>query len=296
MSDIVHFTDARESFAYRGKIPAVGTLHDDYFAQHSWNPLHYRKFYLDWFKRWVYYSIVTLLERRGLRQLKALMANSDAATIVDRYKIPKEKITTIYLGVDAAIQPVDEELESRRLADPVLLFVGGNMQRKGLITVFKALQLLTPEFHTLQLQVLGRNQNLTRLKNLSARMGLEDFVHFQGWVAPEKVAQFFQNAAAFVMPSHMEGFGLVYLEAMAAGVPVLGGNVGGTRELIQDGVNGYLVAPDNPIELTEKIRELLQDRELRHRFETNGFATVEKFSPEDTIRETIKFYQSILNL
>ena len=59
-ADLIHFTDARESYAYKGHIPTIGTLHDDYFARHNWNPVYYKYDYVDWIKRWLYYSFVLL--------------------------------------------------------------------------------------------------------------------------------------------------------------------------------------------------------------------------------------------
>ena len=59
-ADLIHFIDARESYFYKGEIPAVGTLHDYYFANHSWNPFTYKTNYVDWRKRGMYYSFVKL--------------------------------------------------------------------------------------------------------------------------------------------------------------------------------------------------------------------------------------------
>lgn len=294
-ADLVHFTDARESYAYRGDVPAVGTLHDDYFARHRWCPWYYRRDYVDWLQRWAYYSFVTLLERRALRGLKALTANSNATaeTISARYGIPRERITTIYLGLDLKIQPVNDALEAERLANPKIIFVGGNMQRKGLPSVLRAMQNLIQLYPKLRLQVLGKNQNLAKMQQLAAKLGVSEHVDFLGWVSPEKVGYYFRNAAIFVMPSLMEGFGLVFLEAMAAGVPVIGGNVGGTRELIEDGVNGVLVEPNSSKMLEEWIRVLLENTELRKKLQMKGFQAGEKCSKQSMLTDTLRFYKAV---
>ncbi len=294
-ADIIHFTDAREAFAYKGDIPAVGTLHDDYFARHRWWPWYYHRDYVDWVQRWVYYSFVTLLERKAFRRLNALTANSmaTAATIGNRYCIPPEKITTIYLGLDLKPEPIDETLKAERLANPKLLFVGGNMQRKGLPTVLRALQQLLSVHANLRLQILGRNQNLVKMQKLAVRLGVADQVDFLGWVSPEKVGEYFRQAAVFVMPSLMEGFGLVFLEAMAAGVPVIGGNVGGTKELVKDGVNGLLVDPQNIESLCEGIHVLLTEKRIRDDLISNGYHAFNRFSMHTTIQSTLDLYRCI---
>ncbi|MCF7798244.1 MAG: glycosyltransferase family 4 protein [Lentisphaeria bacterium] len=295
-ADLIHFTDARECYAYHGEIPAVGTLHDDYFARHRWWPWYYRRDYVDWLQRWAYYSFVTLLERKAIRNLKALAANSNATaeTISTRYGIPRERITTIYLGLDLKIQPVDEVLEMERLENPKIIFVGGNMQRKGLPMVLKAMQSLIPNYPKLRLQVLGKNQNLEKMQSLAAQLGVAEHVDFLGWVSPEKVAYYFRHAAIFVMPSLMEGFGLVFLEAMAAGVPVIGGNVGGTRELIEDGVNGVLVEPHSSTLIEKSIRILLWNTKLRTKLLNHGFRMVEKFSMQPMLTNTLHFYETVM--
>ena len=293
-ADIIHFTDAREAFAYHGKIPAVGTLHDDYFARHRWWPWYYRRDYVDWIQRWAYYSIVTLLERKAFRKLTALTANSNATaqTISKRYHIAIDKITTIYLGLDLTPQPVDEELERERLENPKLLFVGGNMQRKGLPLVLRALKQLLPSFPNLWLQILGKNQNLGKMQHLAQKLEIQEHVDFLGWVPPDRVNDYFRRAAVFVMPSLMEGFGLVFLEAMAAGVPVIGGNVGGTKELIEDGVNGVLVEPLDFHRIIHSVEQLLEKPNLRWELINGGFVTLGQYDDLTTLSQTIKFYQT----
>ncbi|PJA52292.1 MAG: hypothetical protein CO167_09285 [Candidatus Marinimicrobia bacterium CG_4_9_14_3_um_filter_48_9] len=293
-ADIIHFTDAREAFAYHGKIPAVGTLHDDYFARHRWWPWYYRRDYVDWIQRWAYYSIVTLLERKAFRKLTALTANSNATaqTISKRYHIAIDKITTIYLGLDLTPQPVDEELERERLENPKLLFVGGNMQRKGLPLVLRALKQLLPSFPNLRLQILGKNQNLGKMQHLAQKLEIQEHVDFLGWVPPDRVNDYFRRAAVFVMPSLMEGFGLVFLEAMAAGLPVIGGNVGGTRELIEDGVNGMLVKPGNVENISFQVDQMLREKVVRNRIIQKGFDTLKRYNHQTTIHHTLEFYKA----
>ena len=92
-----------------------------------------------------------------------------------------------------------------------------------------------------------------------------------------------------------EGFGRVLIEAMAAGVPVIGTRVGGIPEIIEDGVNGYIVSPDNPKELRDAIVKVLEKVELYEKFAAEGLRVVkEKFSIEDNIRKIVSFYDNLL--
>ena len=279
-ADLIHFTDARESYAYKGNIPAIGTLHDDYFARHNWNPFYYKNDYVDWIRRWLYYSFVTLTERKALRKLAGLSANSNATaeTVSKAYDIPSEKIKTIYLGLDLDCVPIDDQLEKERFHRPIMLLVGGNVQRKGLPVILKTIPELLKEIPGLTLQVIGKNQNIGRMKKLAGKLGVMDSVEFIGWIPPEKIKTYYRKASVFVMPSLMEGFGLVFLEAMAQGLPVIGGNVGGTLELIKDGENGILVSPRNSQALKKAIQKEINDVAFRKKIISNGYSTVNEFT------------------
>ncbi len=293
-ADLIHFTDARESYAYKGKILAIGTLHDDYFARHSWNPFYYKDDYVDWVQRWLYYSFVTMTERKALRKLSGLTANSNATaeTVSKSYDILPENIKTVYLGMDLDCVPIDDELEKERRHRPIMLLVGGNIQRKGLPVILKTMPALLKEIPGLTLQVIGKNQNIDRMKKIAEKLGVIDCVEFIGWIPPEKIKTYYQKASVFVMPSLMEGFGLVFLEAMAQGLPVIGGNVGGTLELIKDGKNGFLVNPGDVNTLKEKIREILLNLELRRRVIENGYSTVRKYTAQKMVENTINLYNN----
>jgi len=296
-ADLIHFTDARESHAYKGKIPAIGTLHDDYFARHRWNPFYYKNDYVDWIKRWLYYSFVTLTERKAMQKLAGLTANSNATaeTVSKAYDIPRGKIKTIYLGMNLDCVPIDDQLEKERLQRPTLLLVGGNVQRKGLPVILKTMPELLKEIPELILQVIGKNQNMGRMKKLVDKLGMMDSVEFIGWIPPEKIKTYYRKASVFVMPSLMEGFGLVFLEAMAQGLPVIGGNVGGTLELIKDGENGILVSPRNSQALKKAIQKEINDVAFRKKIISNGYSTVNEFTVKKMVKETVIFYQAILN-
>ncbi len=296
-ADIIHFADARESFAYRGSIPAIGTLHDDYFARHSWNFFHYKHDYIDWLKRWMYYSFVRILEKKALKRLSGLLANSNATTekIASAYAISKDHIKTVYLGMKLDIHLVNDQIEAKRLMNPTLLLVGGNVQRKGIQTIFKSLKQLIQEYPNISLLVIGKNQNIPKLKFIATKLGIEQHVEFTGWVNPTDIHKYYQDASIFVMPSLMEGFGLVFLEAMSNGLPVIGGHSGGIPELIEDNENGVLVSPRNTNSLTAKISMLLKDQKFRNKIIQNGYNTVGEFSISKMVDKTIQYYEYVLN-
>ena len=132
------------------------------------------------------------------------------------------------------------------------------------------------------------------MKKLVHQFGIGESVEFLGWIPPEKMSTYYRKACVFVMPSLMEAFGLVFLEAMAQGLPIIGGNVGGTLELIRDGVNGFLINPGDGDALVKKIHEYIVNLDLRRHIINNGYSTVQKYSNKRMILDTIELYKKFI--
>jgi glycosyltransferase involved in cell wall biosynthesis len=146
-----------------------------------------------------------------------------------------------------------------------LLFVGNCTRRKGLHHLIAALSILR---HPLvKLNVVGDcdfDPAYTKeLESEVARLGLRNEVTFHGQVSDERLSRFYSQSDLFVMPSSYEGFGIVYAEAMRAGLPVIASDTGPAAEIVSAGANALLVPPDNPRALADAIGTLASDAELR---------------------------------
>jgi asparagine synthase (glutamine-hydrolysing) len=142
----------------------------------------------------------------------------------------------------------------------VLLTVGrlaGEERYKGFDEVLEVLPQLRSEYPDLRYIIGGDGADKTRLQDKAAALGVADIVRFAGYVPEADKAQLYTLANAYVMPSRGEGFGIVFLEAMASGVPVVGSRIDGSREALRDGQLGTLVDPDNREELLAAIRHAL---------------------------------------
>jgi phosphatidylinositol alpha-1,6-mannosyltransferase len=155
---------------------------------------------------------------------------------------------------------------------PVLLTVGRLVRRKGIDTVLESLSGLLPENPGLRYQVVGDGPDRERLQHRSQELGLQKVVTFLGRVSDPQLLSLYRQAHVFVMVAReerqsasMEGFGIVYLEASACGLPVVAGRSGGAGEAMRDGVTGFLVPSDDPQQLSEALGKLLADPELRRR-------------------------------
>ena len=124
------------------------------------------------------------------------------------------------------------------------------------------------------------------LISLTKKLGLEDKVEFKGMINNNQLPKFYKKADIFVIPSidldgKTEGLGVVTMEAMSSGIPVVGSDVGGIPDVIRDGINGFLVPEKSPEVLSSQIIKLLNDKKTYEAFSKNGRKTVEiKFSWE----------------
>jgi glycosyltransferase involved in cell wall biosynthesis len=291
--DIVHFLDAREALFFRKKQNTflIGTVHDTYsWDLQSKNIL--KRNFLDWKKRLVYYYILHKLESISYRKFDLLLSNTNYVKerLFNFYDISKDKIKTVYLP--APIEKVENS--KKEVKDKYIIsFVGGNFQRKGLLQLIRAVNELRRLGYDIKIVVAGKDKNQKIIENWIKEQGYESIVDFKGHQKREEVKKIIMHSDVFVMPSITEAYGLVYLEAMALGVPVIGTKEGGTKEVITDGVNGFLCNPDDIKEIADKIK-LALDRTVRKKLIENGYETLKKFSKKSFIDEMLRVYESVL--
>ena len=129
---------------------------------------------------------------------------------------------------------------------------------KGNDRVIRALPSVLTRYPDALYLVVGDGDDRPRLEALAAELGLTEKVRFVGLVSSEELPDYFRVADVFVMPSTGEGFGIVFLEAMACGIPVIGGNKDGSLDPLADGVLGFAVDPENNEELVSAICSALR--------------------------------------
>jgi D-inositol-3-phosphate glycosyltransferase len=229
----------------------------------------------------------------GEKQVIARVDRIVAATLAERtqlqylYKANKSKISIIPPGVDTGHFypiPMDEAREYIG-ADPnnkLILFVGRIEPLKGLDTLIKAISWhRTFQPGQVTLAVIGGDpdaspeemtEEMARIQKLCDDLCMGRMVVFLGKRAQETLPYYYSAADVLVMPSHYESFGMVALEAMACGTPVIASQVGGLAFLVQDGETGYHVPDQDPKALCEKLMILLSDP---HQRQTMGLRAAE---------------------
>jgi len=206
---------------------------------------------------------------RAVRKADHVLAVSERTKrdLVELYGVPAEKVTVTPHGVDPAFAPGDGT------HDGYLLFVGAVQARKDPLAALEA-----AEAAGLPLVVAGPEKEPELARELRAR-GAD----VRGWVEQAELAQLYRRAAAFVLPSRYEGFGVPVLEAMASGAPVVLSDDEALREVAGDaGVYG---------DVTDGVRTALADRD---RYALAGVARASRFSWEESARLTAEVYRGVL--
>lgn len=171
--------------------------------------------------------------------------------------------------------------KSREKSSIVLLTVGRLVPRKGIDTVLNALPLLHEDFSDVIYRIAGAGPDEPRLKALVEELGLQNSVQFLGRVPDGSLPAVYRQADVFVMPvreevqrASVEGFGIVYLEASASGLPVVAGRSGGAIEAVRDRETGLVVEPDAEA-VASALTTLFKDEALRKRLGAAGRRWVE---------------------
>ncbi len=224
--------------------------------------------------------------------LRWVLRRSDRITTVSRF-LQREVIAlgaregavrVVYGGVTPKAPPGEGSSGGARI-----VFVGSLVRQKGVDILLEAFQEVKGAEKGAELWIVGDGRERPRLEALAR--GLEG-VRFLG--RRDDLTAVFDGASVLVLPSRAEGFGLVLLEAMASGVPVVASRVGGIEEVVEDGVNGLLVEKENPKALAQGILRLLEDGGLRERLVRNGLATARGFPWERTAREVDEVYAELV--
>jgi len=210
------------------------------------------------------------------------------------YGAHPDRITVIPPGVDTRhFHPIPGEIARARIGvrsddNRMILFVGRIERLKGVDTLIRAIALLAHECPTWVQQmcvaIIGgdpttdENEEMERLKRMREELGLSDLITFLG-ARDQDQLRYYYNAADFVvMPSRYESFGMVALEAMACGRPVIASEVGGLAHLVRDGETGFHVPEGNPVALATTMARLLQDERLRTRLGRQAEARAQTYA------------------
>jgi len=219
--------------------------------------------------------------------------------LINYYNASPETISIIPCGVNLDIfRIIEKEIARNSLGfngEGIILFVGRIVPIKGIDKLLMALNHLE-NIERLRLLVIGGDKNcqdeVNRLRRLSKSLKIESSVTFLGLVEQEKLPYFYSAADICVFPSHYESFGLVALESLACGTPVVATDVGGIRSVVRDGETGYIVLDNVPQLLAEKITLALSTPRAKTDASCSIRESVFKFSWSNIAEATLQEYQT----
>ena len=236
----------------------------------------------------------TFMEGFSLRHADAIMASGGGvADLVARaYDIPREKIDVVHCGVDVGMfspAPDPGMLAPR----PTVLFVGKMVKNKGPLVMAEAVLALRKEFPDIHAIFIGDGLHVPNMiRERFAEEGALANLDLLGFVALDRLPDFYRSAHAFVAPAEYEGFGAVYIEAQACGCPVIASTSGGGAEAVVDGETGFLIPHDDVAAATDRLGRLLGDEALRARMSAAGVRRVrETFAMDRYIERVVAVYE-----
>ncbi len=205
-------------------------------------------------------------EREVVADCDLIIASTEKekAELIRHYSASPEKITVIPCGVNLDLfQPIDREIARKELSlnhQKVILFVGRIEPLKGLSQLLRALTHLNGKEAPLLLIVGGDEYSqgqVQALQKMADELRIDDRITFAGSVSQEKLPLFYSAADVCVIPSYHESFGMVALESLACGTPIVATDVGGMRQIIHHGEMGRIVSDNSPHKLAGEISRLL---------------------------------------
>ncbi len=227
---------------------------------------------------------LSILRRRALRSTDLIIVptNDTANHVAGQQDVPRDRIRVLPWALDPQFETLliaKPSLPANFPAGRVILTVGrwfADERYKGMDTLITALPRLLTEWPDVQLVAVGEGDDQGWLEQIADGRGVLRHVHFLSGLTYPEIAACYQACEIFALPSRGEGFGLVYLEAMACGKPVIGGAHGGAPEVIDDGKTGYLVQHGDAGQLATSLETLLTDPGLGREMGARGRERVER--------------------
>ena len=195
------------------------------------------------------------------------------------FGLPYEKINVVPNGVDLTLfNGIDRDYDFRRKFamdnEKIILFMGRLVYEKGVQTLISAMPKILSHYNDSKLIVAGKGGMIDELRAQVNSLGLGNKVYFTGYLGSKDVSKMYKCADVAVFPSTYEPFGIVALEAMLSGTPVVTSDIGGLNEIVEHGVNGMKSYAGNPNSLADSILSLLFDQNLCETVSRNAIEKV----------------------
>jgi len=219
---------------------------------------------------------------------KSISVSSSAADQIESYNIKRPTVIPNMVDEDI-FKPADHYAQKENF---IFLTVGGLIPRKGHKELLEAISLWKTKPSNVKFKIIGEGPSFSDLINLGKELNIQNQVEWLGALSRDEIVNEFKNCDVFVLPSHLESFGIVYTEALACGKPVIGTKCGGPEDIIND-FNGIIVNVGNSIELSSAISFIYNNID---NYNSNKIRTyfLEKFSASAISLKISAIYEEVI--
>jgi L-malate glycosyltransferase len=233
------------------------------------------------------YSFLKPIIKLIWKKADAVISNSEGLKKLALKSKPGQEIDIIYNGTDVQKFKPDDSLRNK---EKFIITLGGTRvtARKGIMYLLEAMGELHQKYPRLYLTVIGEGDEKEDLERLAEKLKIQDKIIFLGRIDYKKIAAYYQEASAFILPSLNEGMSNAMLEALASGLPIIATDTGGTRELVSDGENGFIIKMKDSEDIARKLEVLINDSDLRLKMSTKSRKKALEMSWENV---ALKYYE-----
>ncbi|HHX77276.1 MAG TPA: glycosyltransferase family 4 protein [Firmicutes bacterium] len=290
--DLVHAHDWLVAYAGRAlkhiyRIPLIATIHATEYGRNGGLYSDEQRYISDveWWLAYEAWRVICCSDymRKALQRL---------------FQVPEDKLKVIYNGVTPELFQAREEEDP--VAGPasqerIIFYIGRLVPEKGVQILLQAAPRILDACPAARFVIAGDGPYRGELEELASRMGIKDKVHFPGFIADKERNRLYRQAAVSVIPSLYEPFGIVALEAMAAGAPLVVADCGGLGEIVTHDVNGLKCYPGHAVSLADQVIRLLTDAGLSASLREAGKKLVmAKYTWPQIAAETAAVYREVL--
>ena len=238
-----------------------------------------------------------------LTQSDSCTANSTQTTGAAEHLCCRKDLIQIPMGVDTEFFAISDEQRKLTMGSSGrnVIYAGRLIDWKGVEYLIKAMPKVIRRYPDTQLTIVGDGPERERLFQSAKESGMQDHLIFTGSLSQEELRRYYTTADVFVLPSivngigETEGLGVVLLEAMACGVPVIGTDAGGICDIIKHETTGLMVPQKHPAAISDSILRLFEDHDLRSKLIDNGRRLVETHFSWDIISDRfIQIYRNMV--
>lgn len=242
----------------------------------------------------VLYKFITPLIRLIWNKSQYVIANSNGLKELAQRSRSNKDIGVIYNGIDIQEFYPRPELQDE---NELRAICGTRVTpRKGIRLLIQAVDVLRKRYPQVRIIIVGEGDEKKSLQDLVRSLNMENVVTFLGFVPREKAAEIYGQGDIYVSPSFNEGMANFMLECMALGMPIVATDVGGTKELLRENENGFIIKVGDYGDIVEKLKKFLLNRDLLEKMGTKSRQLAETMSWKNVAEKYAAMYEEICNL